>query len=165
MKKYICIFLLFLISCSTNKIMLEGQPLCDHEYQIVDTEKNIKIKFWMLREFKQWEDDEYMIWSQCLDVFDDIYIDKSDSEKLLLTLKVINAKKEDYILVYRINENDVYLYNGNLSLKNFVIDLPFSGRNTFSIILKNKRGDILLELGDFKYTVVKGGEDYFSSKK
>ena len=130
----IAVLLTLLVSVSCSKKMtvhVDGMPIPNFEYVSNDEDTKMRMSYILARYHKVYEGDEHMIVPEFLEAWDEHVIDPSDTESLILHIKVVNLRKVKYNVWREIEiGKDVKsfknLYHGKLSRKDFSLSLPLT---------------------------------------
>jgi hypothetical protein len=140
----IILCILFLVGgCATVQVVDEhGRPVPDHVVRGRIPSMGMRIDSALIRYFGQTEGDELLETFEYLNPYaEKQYVPKKHLRSLVLTVHIINPRKETYqfLLYYELPSTDLHgnvlkrqppirmkelLYKGNLSLKEFSISLP-----------------------------------------
>jgi len=157
--------LLTMAGCSKNIIVnIDGMPISNHEYNLTNDETGIRAVFILARYYREYEGDkEYIVKPEYLDALAEERIDPSDTENLLLHLKIVNLKKVQYTVQWQAKgpgswQMSGLIYNGKLSRRDFYVKLPTEkpGLYEYSVRVLDANGDDLYDLPQMRYKV-KGG--------
>jgi hypothetical protein len=152
--------------CSKNIIVnVDGMPISTHEYNLTNDETKVRIVFILASYHRDYEGKEYIVKPEYLDALHAHRIDSDTIERLALHIKVINLRKQYYVVNWEVdqpgdNDTDGVLYAGKLSRKDFLLRLPTapSGDYIYSFSVSDKDGNDLFDLPPMRYKV-KGGVD------
>lgn len=159
-----------LTGCAGKMIInLDSAPIPNHEYVANNSRAGITVRYILVRYFKKYYGDEYLIEPEFLNAWDEQVIDPSKTESLVLHVKVLNQKQIKYMAWYELavqageeNSFDVKnLYIGKLPRKEFAIRLPIGPNRKVKYRLTFDRpgGKRIHEIGFpyLSYTTKKGG--------
>lgn len=159
------------VGCSKNIIVnVDGMPISSHEYNLTNDETKVRIVFILASYHRDYEGKEYIVKPEYLDALHVNRIDSDAVEQLTLHIKVINLRKQYYVVNWEVdqpNDGDAkgVLYAGKLSRKDFFLRLPIalSGDYAYSFRVSDKDGNDLFDLPLMRYKV-KGGVDKLHSE-
>lgn len=161
------VVMFLLIGCGGKTIVqMDGMPIPNFEYVAQDEETGVKASYILTRYHKQYEGNEFLIVPEYLNAWDDNEIDSTDTERLILHVRVVNLKRIEYNVWYEFQSADGShmsyrnLYHGRLSRKDFSVDLPITAGLSakYRIAIDEHGGDTIHEIGfpSFSYTTEGG---------
>jgi hypothetical protein len=158
LKKLFISMILFsvLVSCSINQdIYLDGMPISNFEYT-AETPSGLKTSFILARYYEKKFDDEYMIYPEYLDLFDQNKIAIDKTKQLVLHVKIVNIKRQPIIVWYKFDNDSektyTILYNGRLPRKDISIILPTNkeGKNIFDVSFNSEGEELFRIWGEYE---------------
>jgi hypothetical protein len=171
MIRKICMFavlVVLLAGCTRPMVVnIDGMPIPNYEYVSTDKETGLRVNYLLARYYKKYEGKEYLIVPQYLKAWDDQEIDASNTEELVLHVKVINLKRVKYTAWYEYTSDagkssHTILYHGQLSRKDFRVTLPVvaGAKAKYRLAFVKPAGEEIYEIGFpyFSYSV-KGGSN------
>ena len=162
MKSFFIIpMLLLLLSCAGNQnIYVDGLPISDHEYT-ARTPSGITASFQLTRYYEKQFGDETMIYPEYLDLWaDDVLVDASETEALILHIKLVNIKNIPVVVWYIFQDSAqskrLVLYKGRLPRKDIALELPLvpETHHDYEIIISKEGEEILNIWGKYETKVV-----------
>jgi hypothetical protein len=160
-------FILAVVGCSKNTIVnIDGMPVSNYEYQLTNQETKIRAVIVLARYYSEDEGDgEFITKPEFLDAMHVNRIDRSDKDRLILHVKVVNLARIPYSVLWSCDGPTAadsvqgHLYSGKLSRKDFYIKLPLTktGDLTYTLHIEDADGDDLYDLPLMRYKVKGGG--------
>jgi hypothetical protein len=133
-----CILAILLVGCATTvDIRSDGIPLPNHVVRLSNPELDLTATFSFCRYYRHYEDDEFILFPEYLPFFKSTTIYRANTARIELAGRIYNPKRVKYRLVAEIVMREFgkkqprtvsqILYEGKLSTRDFVYDLPMAG--------------------------------------
>jgi hypothetical protein len=168
MKRYLLLLfsLVIIAGCATPAtILVDGKPASKYTGIMNNPRTGIRVKFDFVRYFLRKEGKESLMWNESLPSFTERVVLPENTKLCHIILNVVNHYKTEYSLWedWKITYKDSpepymithQIYKGSLSTSLYQVKCPIENvvRADLSLVFKDKKGDLLFYIGEFKYLV------------